>query len=232
VTHPQADLATSILSIDHVGVRAADREAMTGFLCTHLGMQRTDHTAVLSVLRPAGGRAKLVVWDAGGATDAGVLERVVLRVSDMGRALSLLPDGVEVEHVLPELAVFEGPEGLGLGLTPVFGGGVDYDLDGLVLRVTDPDETMLAFAALGFVPRGGALNVADRHLRLEPGPGAAGETQLLSHIGLLVESVAAVEAAAQRAGLEIVEPHPPNQLALRVGPERITVEYSDRVWAP
>jgi hypothetical protein len=205
---------------------------MTAFFCAHLGMQRTDRTEALSVVRPPGGRTKLVVRDADGPTDAGVLERVVLRVSDLEQALSLLPDGLDVERVQPELAVFQGPEGVGLGLTSVLGGGVDYDLDGLVLRVADPDATLVALAALGFVPRGGALQVADRHVRLEPGLGSMGERPLFGYVGVLVESAEAVEAVAAQAGLEIVDPHPPNQLALCVGPERIGVEYSDRVWAP
>lgn len=173
---------------------------------------------------------RLIILRAEGPTDPGVLEQVVLRVSDLEGALSSLPDGLRVQRPAPELAVFQGPEGLGLGLTSVPGGGVDYDLDHIVLRVVDPAETTLALAELGFVPRGGALHVADKHLRLEPGLRSVGERPLLSHIGVLVESVEAVEAQARQGGLQTDKrAHPPNTLAVYVrGPEGIRVEYAER----
>ena len=230
MTRPQADTATSLLGIDHLALRVADPDAMSGFLCEHLGMQSTESAEGFAVLGPAGGRTRLFLLQAEEPTEPGVLQRVVLRVSDLERALSQLSGRIRIEHLEPELIVFPGPEGLELGLTSVRGGGVDYDVDHLVLRVMDPDETAIALAELGFVPRGGALHVADKHVRLESGIRSAGEHELLSHIGVVVESVEAVQAQALRGGLPIDEfTLPPNKLGLYVrGPERIRVEYADR----
>jgi hypothetical protein len=162
-----------------------------------------------------------------------VLERVVLRVSDLERASALIADLFELDRVEPGLVTFEGPDGLGLGLTSVLGGGVDHELDHLVLRVMDPDETTIALAELGFVPRGGALHVADKQLRLQSGMRSAGENELLSHIGVLVESVEAVRGQALRGGLEFdTLTLAPNKLGVYVrGPERIRVEYTDQATA-
>ena len=227
---PGADTATALLAIDHLALRVADRDDVAAFLCEHCGMERAESPEGFSVLGPPGGRTKLFLFEADEPPAPGVLERVVLRVSDLERASALLPDGLEVSHADPELTVFQGPQGLLLGLTSVLGGGVDYDVDHLVLRVMDPDETTVALAELGFVPRGGGLQVADKHLRLQPGIRSAGENELLSHIGVLVESVEAVRGQALRGGLEFDElTLAPNRLGVYVrGPERIRVEYTER----
>ena len=226
---PQADAATALLGIDHVALRVDDPDAVAAFLSEHCGMERGESPEGFSSMAPPGGGASLFLFRAEDPAAAGVLERVVLRVSDLDRALSLLPDGVAVEQAEPEIATFEGPEGLGLGFTQVFG-GADYDLDHLVLRVMDPDETTIALAELGFVPRGGALHVADKQVRVRPGMRSAGENERLSHIGVLVESVEPVKGQALRGGLEFDElTLGPNRLGIYVrGPERIRVEYSER----
>ena len=230
MTRPQADTATSLLGIDHLALRVADPDAMANFLCEQCGMEKAESSEGFAVLGPARGRTRLFLLQAEEPTEPGVLQRVVLRVSDLDRALSRLSGQLRIEHMDPELAVFPGPEGLELGLTAVRGGGVDYDVDHLVLRVMDPDETAIALAELGFVPRGGALHVADKHLRLESGIRSAGERELLSHIGVLVESVEAVQAQALRGGIPTDEfTLSPNKLGLYVrGPERIRIEYADR----
>ena len=226
---PQADTATALLAIDHVALRVVDPEAMAAFLSESCGMEAAESGEGFIVLGPAGGRTKLFLFEADEPPAPGVLERVVLRVSDLEGALGRLPSALDVERVEPELAAFEGPEGLGLGLTAVFG-GVDYDVDQIVLRVMDPDETTIAMAELGFVPRGGALHVADKQIRLRSGIRSAGEREPLSHIGVLVESVGAVRGQALRAGLQIDElTLAPNELGVYVrGPERIRVEYAER----
>lgn len=226
---PQADTATALLGIDHVALRVVDPEAMAAFLSDSCGMEAAESAEGFTVLGPAGGRTKLFLFEADEPPAPGVLERVVLRVSDLEGALGRLPSGLDVERVEPELAAFEGPEGLGLGLTSVFG-GVDYDVDQIVLRVMDPDETTIAMAELGFVPRGGALHVADKQVRLRSGIRSAGEREPLSHIGVLVESVGAVRDQALRGGLQIDElTLAPNALGVYVrGPERIRVEYAER----
>ncbi len=227
---PRADTATALLGIDHLAVRVADPDGMAAFLGEHCGMRRSESTEGFSVLSAEDGQTKLFLFEAEEPPAPGVLDRIVLRVSDLERALELLPRRLAVERSEPVLATFEGPEGLGLGLTQVIGGGVDYDVDHVVLRVIDPDETTIAMAELGFVPRGGGLQVADKHVRLRSGIRSAGEREPLSHIGVLVESVEAVKDQALRGGLEMDElTLAPNKVGVYVrGPERIRVEYAER----
>ena len=224
-----ADTATALLGIDHVALRAADTDAMARFLCDHCGMERSESAEGYIVLQPLGGRTKLFLSEAHESPQPGVLDRVVLRVSDLDAALAALPRGLDVDQIEPEQAVFEGPEGLGLGLTRVFGGGVDYDIDHVVLRVIDPDETTIALAELGFVPGGGALHVGDKQVRLRTGIRSAEEHEPLSHIGVLVESVEALKGQALRGGLEFDElTLDPNRVGVYVrGPERIRIEYAE-----
>ncbi len=226
---PQADTATALLGIDHIALRVVDPEALATFLSEHCGMERAESAEGFTVLGAAGGRTKLFLFEADEPPAPGVLERVVLRVSDLEGAVGRLPQRLDVERVQPELAEFEGPEGLGLGLTTVFG-GVDYDVDQIVLRVMDTDETTIAMAELGFVPRGGALHVADKQVRLRSGIRSTGEREPLSHIGVLVESVDAVRDQALRGGLQFDElTLAPNKLGVYIrGPERIRVEYAER----
>ena len=226
---PHAHTATSLLAIDHLALRVTDPEAMASFLSEHCRMERGESSEGFSVLAAPGGRTKLFLFEAAEPPAPGVLERVILRVSDLEGAVGRLPGHLRVERVDPQLAAFEGPEGLGLGFTSVFG-GVDYDVDQLVLRVMDPDETTIAMAELGFVPRGGALHVADKQVRLRSGMRSTGEREPLSHIGVLVESVEAVRDQALRGGLQIDDlTLAPNELGVYVrGPERIRVEYAER----
>ena len=230
MNQPRADTATALFGIDHIALRVGDPEAIAGFLARHCGMDSSESADDFTVVAPPGGRTKLFLSAADEAADKGALERVVLRVSDMERALALLPAEVRVERSQPELASFEGPEDLGLGFTQVFGGEAEYDVDHVVLRVMDPDETTLALAELGFVPRGGALHVADKQIRLEPGMRSAGENERLSHIGVVVESVEAVKGQALRGGLEVDElTLEPNRVGVYLrGPERLRIEYSER----
>lgn len=229
MTRPLADTATSLIAIDHVAVRVGDPDAVAGFLGEHCGMLRTVSAEDFQVLAAPGGVTKLFVFEAEDPPARGVLERVVLRVGDLERALWLLPDGLRVEQPEPETAVFEGPEGFGLGFTSVLGGGVDYDIDHLVLRVMDADETALALAELGFVPRGDTVQVGDKRVELRSGIRSAGGDEQLSHIGVRVESVEAVQAQALQAGFEIDRfTLAPNKLGVYVrGPERIRLEYAD-----
>lgn len=230
MTFPQADTATELLGIDHVALRVPDPDQLTQFLCDHCDMQRGESEEGFSVLEPSDGGTRLLVSQADETPNPGMLQRLVLRVADLERALALLPRGLEVQQVETELAVFQGPQDIEFGFTWVPGGGVDYDLDHLVLRVMDPDETTIALAQLGFVPRGGALHVADKQLRIEPGIRSEGQNELLSHIAVRVESVDAVRGQVLRAGLEFDElTLAPNKLGVYVrGPERIRVEYTER----
>jgi hypothetical protein len=173
-------------------------------------------------------RGKLTLFDADGPREPGPLERVVLRVADLEAALAALPDDVRVERD-GDVATFEAPEGLGIGLVAANGApGPDYDLDHVVLRVPDPGSTGEALAELGFQSDGnGRLTIADKDVRLEQGDTTAGEKPLLNHIAVLVESAGQVQEEAERRGLEIDKfVDAPNTLAVFVwGPDRIKLEY-------
>lgn len=227
---PGADTSTELLAIDHIALRVRDPRAVAGFLCEHLGMESSESDEGFSVVGAPGGRSRLFLFEADAPSEPGALQRIVLRVSDLERARALLPSGLAVDEPEPGLAVFQAPEGLEFGLTGFFGGGVDYDLDHIVLRVMDPDETTIAMAELGFVPRGGGLHVGDKQVRLQPGIRSAGQNELLGHIGVLVESIEPVKGQVLRAGLEFDElTLTPNELGVYLrGPERIRVEYSER----
>src|SRR3954449_11666796 len=110
-------------ALDHVALWVAGRDALADFLTGHLGMHVIDKTDKFTLVGSDARRGKLTLFDAEGPRDPGVLERVVLRVSDLESALAELPDEVEVERVSDRLATFQAPEGLGLGLTERQGGG-------------------------------------------------------------------------------------------------------------
>jgi catechol 2,3-dioxygenase-like lactoylglutathione lyase family enzyme len=127
-----------------------------------------------------------------------------------------------------ELAAFDAPEGLGVGLVPANGApGPDYDLDHVVLRVPDPGTTAGELEQLGFENRDGRLAIADKDVRLSRGNGDGGERPLLNHIAVLVDSAGEVRDEAERRGLEVADfVDAPNTLAVFVwGPDRIKLEY-------
>jgi catechol 2,3-dioxygenase-like lactoylglutathione lyase family enzyme len=229
MSQPLAATVTSLLEISHLAIRVSDPDELARFLCDHCGMERTDSEDGFAMLSAPGARTRLFISQAERSPDPGVLQRVVLRVSDLEGALARLPNAVTVERPEPELAVLEAPQGLQLGFTSVLGGAVDYDVDHFVLRVMTADETMLALAELGFVPSGGALHVADKHVRVQSGIRSAGDNELLDHIGVVVESVEALKGQALRAGLEFDElTLPPNKVGIYVrGPERLRLEYAE-----
>ena len=214
-------------ALDHVALWVAERDRLATFLCDHLGMHVIEHTDAFTLVGADARRGKLTLFAADGPRDPGALARVVLRVSDLDRALAQLPDEVEVERPADALALFEGPEGLGLGLAAAPGTDVEYDLDYVVLRVGDPESSFAAFAELGFEPQDGRLRVGDKSLALEPGGGAEPERPLLNHLALLVDSAERPLEEARRRGLEIADVvDAANTYAVFVyGPDRIKLEY-------
>src|SRR5438128_7904773 len=122
-------------ALDHVALWVAGRDTLADFLTAHLGMHVIDKTDKFTLVGSDARRGKLTLFDAEGPRDPGPLERVVLRVDDLDAALAALPDDVEVERAGNDIATFDGPEGLGLGLTAKNGAsGPDYDIDHVVLR--------------------------------------------------------------------------------------------------
>jgi len=214
-------------ALDHVALWVADRDALAGFLTDHLGMHEIDKTDKFTLVGSDARKGKLTLFDAEGPRDPGVLERVVLRVSDLESALAELPDEVEVERVSDRLATFQAPEGLGLGLTERQGDGPEYDIDHVVLRVPDPDRASEELSTLGFERHNGTLGVADKGLRLAGGGSAEGERPLLNHIALLVDSADELHEEAKRRGLDVADyVDAANTLAVFLwGPDRIKLEY-------
>jgi catechol 2,3-dioxygenase-like lactoylglutathione lyase family enzyme len=209
-------------SLDHVALWVSQRDAIASFACDHLGMhviEKTDQFTLVGVDAKLG---KLTLFAAEGPRERGALERVVLRVRDLDAAVRDVPGARREDG----LVVVDAPEGLQLALVER-AGGVDYDLDHVVLRVADPGRSAGTLGELGFERRNGALAIADRELRLEPGGSPEGERPLLNHLAMLVDSAEASRAEAERRGLEIADwKDAANTLAVFVwGPDRIKLEY-------
>jgi catechol 2,3-dioxygenase-like lactoylglutathione lyase family enzyme len=213
-------------ALDHVALWVAERDRLADFLCGPLGLHVIDRTDAFTLVGADARRGKLTLFAAEGPREPGALARVVLRVSDLERALGALPADLPVERD-DGLALFDAPEGLGLGLTASDETDVEYDLDHVVLRVGDPDESFAAFTELGFQPEDGRLRVGDKALALQPGGGPEPERPLLNHLALLVDSAERPLEEARRRGLEIADVvDAANTYAVFVyGPDRIKLEY-------
>ena len=70
-------------SLDHVALWVADRDKLAAFLCAHLGMHEIERTEKFTLVGSDARRGKLTLFAAEGLRDPGVLERVVLWVSDL-----------------------------------------------------------------------------------------------------------------------------------------------------
>ena len=213
-------------SLDHVALWVADRQPIVDLLCGHLGMHVIDATDSFSLVGADARRGKLTLFDAPGAREPGVLGHVALRVADLDAALAALPDDLDVERDGDE-ARFETFEGLRLALVEVPGADLDYDLDHVTLRVSDPERAAEGLAALGLERQGRRLVVAGKEIRLEGGGAPEGERPLLNHLAVLVDSAALAESEARRRGDEIAAVvDAANTLAVFVwGPDRIKLEY-------
>jgi catechol 2,3-dioxygenase-like lactoylglutathione lyase family enzyme len=209
-------------SLDHVALWVSEREALSGLLCDHLGMHVIEETESFTLVGVDAKLGKITLFDADPPRSPGALERVVLRVRDLDDAVGRLP--LEIERDA-EGVVFEGPEGLRLGL--VEGGGVDFDLDHVVLRLPETERAAGVLAAMGFERRDGHVAVADRHVRLVEGSPDDGGRPLLNHLAVLVESAREVQAQAEDRGFEIDDvKDAPNTFAVFLrGPAGVRVEY-------
>ena len=213
-------------TLDHVAFWLADREPIAEFVTTRLGLHVIDRQDNFTLVGADARRGKLTLFDAEGPRDSGVLERVVLRVADLDAALAKLPDDVKVGRSRTDIAVFQGPEDLGLGLVAATRDDLDYDIDHVVLRVPDPARARDELATLGFERRNGTLAVADKGVQLTAG-GVDAERPLLNHIALLVDSADAVREDAERRGLEVADyVDAANTVAVFLwGPDGIKLEY-------
>jgi catechol 2,3-dioxygenase-like lactoylglutathione lyase family enzyme len=212
-------------AFDHVALWVSQRDAISRFACEYLGMHEIDNTDTFTLVGADARRGKLTLFDADGPRDAGALERIVLRVSDLDSALAKLPPDLPVERD-GDVATFTGPEDVAFGLVerPT---DLEYDLDHVVLSVPNPDDASGGFEDLGFQRRNGGLAVEDKELRLVPGGRGEPERPLLNHLALLVDSADAVQAEAEQRGIEIADiKDAENTLAVFVwGPDSVKVEY-------
>ncbi len=211
-------------SLDHVALWVDDREPLATFLCDHLGMHVIEETDTFTLVGIDAKLGKLTLFDAEGPRQRGALERVVLRVADLERVLTTLP--FEAMRQGDGVTAFEAPAGVPLGL--VEADGAEFDLDHVVLGLSDPDAAARELAALGFERReDGCVAVGDRHVRIVLGNAADGGRPLLNHLALLVENARGIQDEAEGAGIEIDEvKDAKNTFAVFVrGPEGVRVEY-------
>jgi catechol 2,3-dioxygenase-like lactoylglutathione lyase family enzyme len=211
-------------SLDHVALWVDQREAMARFLCEHLGMHVIEETDTFTLVGVEAKLGKLTLFDAEGPRERGSLERVALRVGSVDAAVAGLPQTAGVRRDATT-ALLEAPGGLPLAL--VQRGGVDFDLDHVVLRLPDRDRALSELEEMGFERRNGSLAVSDRELRIVQGERADGERPLLNHVALLVHSAGEVKREAERRGMEIDDvKDAPNTFAVFVrGPAGVRVEY-------
>ena len=219
------------LTLDHVALWVADRDAIADFATRHLAMHVIDRSDAFTLVGSDARRGKLTLFTADGPRARGALKHVALRVADLDAALERLSHEVEPEtdggSVLFDLA-----EGLRLALVEA-PTDVDYDLDHVALFTRDPHRTATDYVGLGFEPAAtgaaGAPRVAvgGAHVEFHLGDPEAGDRPLLNHLAVLVGSAEEHRAEAERRGLEIADfVDAPNTLALFLsGPDGVRVEY-------
>jgi catechol 2,3-dioxygenase-like lactoylglutathione lyase family enzyme len=217
-------------TLDHVALWVADRDAIADFVTSHLGMHVVDRSDTFTLVGSDARRGKLTLFDAEGARERGALKHVALRVVDLQRAASELPE-LDVERKEGEL-YFDVGEGLRLGLVEA-PTEVDYDLDHVALFSSRPAETADAYLSLGFesaepgahgVPR---VEVNGAFVEFHEGEPGDPERPLLNHLAVRVESTDEHISDAEELGLEIADVvDAANTYAVFVwGPDRVKVEY-------
>ena len=120
----------------------------------------------------------------------------------------------------------EGPGGVPLAL--VQRGGIEFDLDHVLLRLPEREAALARARDDGLRaprrrPRGGQPRAAHRRTATR----ADGERPLLNHIALLVDSAGEVQREAEERGVEIDDiKDAPNTLAVFLrGPSGVRIEY-------
>jgi catechol 2,3-dioxygenase-like lactoylglutathione lyase family enzyme len=206
-------------TLDHVAFWVADRSPIAAFCERHLGMHVIDLQERFTLLGSDARRGKLTLFDASGPREPGAFGHVALRVSDLAAARSVLPDGTgEIFDI-----------GEGIQVTLVEGEtDIDYDLDHLALRSSDPVATAAEYERYGFEPAGTArVRVGGAHVEFVAGDPGPPEQPLLNHLAVLVDSTEDVIADAGDLGIEVesVVDAANTYAAFLWGPERVRIEY-------
>ena len=212
-------------SLDHVALWVNERAPLAAFLCDHLGMHVIEETDTFTLVGVDAKLGKLTLFDAEGPRERGSLEHIALRVGDLEAAVAGLPQTAAVRPPDNGIVRFEGPGGVPLAL--VARGGIEFDLDHVLLRLPDREAALAELEGMGFERRNGGLAVSDRELRVVEGTGVEVERPLLNHIALLVDSADEVQRDAEERGVEIDDiKDAPNTLAVFLrGPSGVRIEY-------
>jgi catechol 2,3-dioxygenase-like lactoylglutathione lyase family enzyme len=212
-------------SLDHVALWVDERKPLASFLCDHLGMHVIEETDTFTLVGVDAKLGKLTLFDAEGPRERGSIEHIALRVGNLDAAVAGLPQTASIQPPDGGLVRFEGPGGVPLAL--IARGGVEFDLDHVLLRLPDRDSALAELEGMGFERRAGGLAVSDRELRVVEGGGVEVERPLLNHIALLVDSADEVQRDAEQRGVEIDDiKDAPNTLAVFLrGPSGVRIEY-------
>ncbi len=184
---------------------------MTAAAVERLGVRVIEETDRFTLLGADARRGKLTLFDAEGPRETGALEQIGLRVSALDGRERTIDLGEGLRIVLVEAATDS-----------------ELDLDHIALRAADVERSAAAWEALGFARVGDSrLEVGGAYLDLVRGDPGRPERPLLNHVGVLVDSVAEHQAAAEELGVEIDDlVDAPNTVALFVwGPDRVKLEY-------
>jgi catechol 2,3-dioxygenase-like lactoylglutathione lyase family enzyme len=217
--------------LDHVALWVSERDRVAEFLTRHLGMHVIERTDAFTLVGADARRSKLTLFAAEGPRRQGALRHIALRVNDLERAVDELPDDwpVEREH---GGVYFDLYEGIRLGLVEGETES-DYDFDHVALFSKQPQQTARAYEAFGFqsappaahgAPR---VEVAGAFLEFWHGDPSAGDTPLLNHLAVLVDSADQHIEEAHEHGIEVqdVVDAPNTYAAFLWGPERVRIEY-------
>jgi len=219
-----------VQKLDHVALYVKDRDSAADFLIAHLGVHVVDHTDRHTLVGAGGRVGKLTLFDAPEGTDPApyVIESIAVRVVDPEDAADRLPKEAGTEPHDGGYR-FTGPEGLPLALVQGQEEFTDYDLEGITLRSSAPQDSAQRFAGMGFAPDGDetAVGAGEYRLRLTPATVPEGGQRMLFHLGCLVDSAEQHRREAEQKGLEVQDfVDGPNTLAVFVkGPEGVSVEY-------
>ena len=211
-------------TLDHVAFWVEDREPLVDFATRHLGMHVIDSQEAFTLIGSDARRGKLTLFTAEGPRERGAIKHVALRVSDLERAQSALPDGQR-----DEVDIGEGIQ-LKLVETPT---DVEYDLDHVALYSAHPEAAVAEYVSLGFEaarpgPSGAPrVEVGGAWVEFHPGEPGNPERPLLNHIAVLVDSAEEHIAEANDLGVEIDDVvDAPNTYAVFLrGPENVRIEY-------